>query len=1616
MSSIKVFKGKLLPTIRKGFAEAPEINEKGKQIHDVVLDGNGNPITYTDTAGRNRTRRKVRKKRYREIDNLFNVYHYLADLQTYVNLRYEKALKSRKEGEGVVLDLGLTEELKNGLSFLNRRFKRKLSKESVSNFKRILTFMGEMETEIEIIEGPFADRDALFKNLKTIGRNAKFKKLMKGLEEVILNFFEIMGMSISTKQKLNPETKVNYLQFSLKKGIEKELEGIENEEEARLAELAAKMLSAQEKELENSLKREGYEVMSRAFFEGDSKEVVKIAYRKGIDSVVPVDKPAPFRADPNMTSDEIEAERRQYDRRPDVMAYNKYIKERESYVEGVYSASFLQQGTDPEALEYKVFGTVEEFKEEFRARALKEEALTNLYPEVEKDGNNYSIKYKQSWGVSYTLDRHDEPAFLEDEDRIVNLSDGKGNTKGLRRILSVRKALINGEPKNVITKGRYKGFLLEDMVNVQGRLVEGSYKIKIDGQSMEREMIQGGELKFLITEQSDPDKILDGRIKSRLLEPYITLSEDKTRLCIGIPSSTGSTADRKAMASLANEIATITSKLQVPIPFEDADPKTLTKEQKSLMTKARKANTANPFYYFRPEDYEIIRDTLGSVAMSKAASDFLDRYFDQLTKRDRALNAENLSNFTPEAIGGFVEEFNGRSFQINNKQREALAWMDANDYSGLMALDTGVGKTLFSVGAIRKAMAEEEGENRRFLFVSPSRLVGNLEKEINKFIKPDERGETLSRVDEMDYKRFSDLMKEEGTPYFKRTYFACFFDEVNEALKSSKIFKSVSGLLHPRKVLLTASAMEKDPVDLYKFVTLAQGVEYEKKGENAWAKRYCAQIGGRNIGLSPDPRVRQEFMRWVKANAFFAYKEEVDFDEINQPRLKPPTTQSVSVKMNASVQREYRKVAAEVSREIQAMLAKYRDADYDPTSYEYEEERVMRGRKKVVTKVIKDLAKVTLPKSVKTLMTLATDPEQILGDKAGRNPKLSACSDIIKGSPNSRIIFFTSDNKMALKTAISNTKARPAKVHCVLTATSIKFFQAKSKGGQKPILTVNKRTDTESAKFMEKSRSIRLGSEKDTEEDASWAIRVVQEYIAENDYIGTVVCTDAYARGFNFQRFQKVVHLDRGKDFDSELLKQRTARAYRTGQKETVDEIFLDSTIGAEGNLEGQDAESVTIQEIQKLLNESDQEFFQEIIQGGMKQSLTESLDAVEDITGEDLSRIKRPISGTYLERLLDPSPEAQARFEVKETLKDCNPLAYAMENKHDRYDVLFGTQGVLYTDIRDKKVLYSVLDEAGCALIASRFDRLSVRYGSTPGSFNIEGRIGSEQFTRRIESGTVMNTNMGERSPCSPEGSEIDALVSQISSLLKGGKASGISQSGLSGFEQILYGFNAICSPSLRERAYADEGMSYYLRRVKIDTSALDLHDLISAVSAQGKGIGVDWLRDNLDSGMKLSFNLASGSSSMTVANDFVKRKSAMLGIPAEDFLTRDMPSFDHSSLRCWMNFLKRTDMNSSEKKPYILKHEEDLKSALLSQGNSPLGAYVNRMLEGMEIDYSLFLDRPMGRTASERLSKEDENILRSIWEAIGNERLSNANKIELVEETDPSDLSAVLTLKERS
>ena len=421
--------------------------------------------------------------------------------------------------------------------------------------------------------------------------------------------------------------------------------------------------------------------------------------------------------------------------------------------------------------------------------------------------------------------------------------------------------------------------------------------------------------------------------------------------------------------------------------------------------------------------------------------------------------------------------------------------------------------------------------------------------------------------------------------HFQGEYYCCFFDEVNEILESKDKSRAMSALKHPRKVFLTASAMEKDPADLYKFVTLSKGGSVTQKGVKDFASRYGNVVGGKFIGLKQDPDLRKEFLAWVKENTFFSVKTDklydremgVEYFKTGLPTLKKLQTTTYTVQMPKSVRDKYKETAKEVSNELEAMLKKYRDmrgdrdtAEESDVFYEKDENgRIVtthRGRRK---KLLKDYSQmVNLPAKIRKLISLSNEGS-VKSDQA---------MSLFQNDLESRFIYFSSSNSLLEKVIKGNSNSAPLdKIHVLCLDEEMRFYR---RGEIITAITANDnvsvdqfKANLESKGLDLKSASLHKVADEDEEEtvqiEASWAIKISKEFIRDNPQIATIGCTDAYARGFNFQTFQKVVHLDRGAKFDSELIKQRTARAYRGGQRDQVEEIFIDATLTSKSETKG---------------------------------------------------------------------------------------------------------------------------------------------------------------------------------------------------------------------------------------------------------------------------------------------------------------------------------------------------------------------------------------------------------------------------------------------------------------
>ena len=110
-----------------------------------------------------------------------------------------------------------------------------------------------------------------------------------------------------------------------------------------------------------------------------------------------------------------------------------------------------------------------------------------------------------------------------------------------------------------------------------------------------------------------------------------------------------------------------------------------------------------------------------------------------------------------------------------------------------------------------------------------------------------------------------------------------------------------------------------------------------------------------------------------------------------------------------------------------------------------------------------------------------------------------------------------------------------------------------------------------------------------------WQQFVLKEIITPDRRIRTLALYGpTYQYGHNLQAFDTVIHLDRD-GWNSESMKQRTARAWRQGQDQPVDEITIDAvydpnTPEAQTELDG------TLDEIRRYFQEMDADVFNAIM------------------------------------------------------------------------------------------------------------------------------------------------------------------------------------------------------------------------------------------------------------------------------------------------------------------------------------------------------------------------------------------------------------------------------------
>lgn len=496
--------------------------------------------------------------------------------------------------------------------------------------------------------------------------------------------------------------------------------------------------------------------------------------------------------------------------------------------------------------------------------------------------------------------------------------------------------------------------------------------------------------------------------------------------------------------------------------------------------------------------------------------------------------------------------------------------------------------TLIQVASMQKAIRDgflEPGQ--KFLCVCPAALKNNLPKQAIEML--DDAQALIDRMDILTYQEFAKKVK--ADPNFASQYAAVYFDEA-QALKNptSGASKAASALKHPRKILLTASPMEKSPMEVLTLVAITNGMDLNTKQGRAYLKafreRFCEEVGGKIIGIKNDPQTAKDFRIWVKQSLYFADKRDVE--EIALPVLRTTTT---ALTMDPEVEAKYREVVQRNLKIFQGMVSKYRD----------------RNTKMDDPKI--ESARMKLAKEFKLLFELANMPWKHV--PGARSPKMDHAVSLIdeRVSSGRRTILFTDNPELASYTAKDMSNQFPGKLHAECGASTIILW----KNG--------KETARYGAKAYQDGDRVWPKS--------NWKGYVLDRVIQADPNCLTCVLTSSYAVGQNLQAFDTVIHLDRDA-WNNETMKQRTARAWRTGQDHPVDEVVLDAVFS-----EPDGALDATADEIAKYMQQIESDIFQRVV----VESQTEAL-------GKDWFDMKKMKSSmTQLSRrvmLLAQSPYAK--------------------------------------------------------------------------------------------------------------------------------------------------------------------------------------------------------------------------------------------------------------------------------------------------------------------------------------------------------------------------------------
>lgn len=763
---------------------------------------------------------------------------------------------------------------------------------------------------------------------------------------------------------------------------------------------------------------------------------------------------------------------------------------------------------------------------------------------------------------SVTKKRLRELAKEQPEAEFVALSDDAAKQNGQTRVVPTRWVETkDGRTERVVVEGRFEGVLVNDLINSQGRMLEGTA--------------------FRLSKSKKRGVMVPTRVNPSKWEPYISVGEVRRgkrkmqMMVVELPGSQGreATALRRTMRKLSKAIP--------DVKYDEG--------------------SLNRRFYFEPRYFEAVREALGgSVLLSPGANKVLGGYFEDLTRLNAAMSRDNLDFYTAEAIGGFRKQIvtpGGKKTNLafHAVQQRILARLEANGNRGVVGLGTGGGKTLIAIAMMQKLIRDgvqaSPDNNGRFLYVCPEGHTGNVKNEIRKFLTNKESEFLLRHIDVVEYAEFSKAERTgeiEGQPFKPGEYVSIIFDEAQALKKDGWVAtKSAYRVNHPRKILMTASVMDRaDPREVYNLVQIANNVNMTDPNEARahWADRkkfedrYADRVGGVVVGPTSNEVARQEYEAWVNKNVQY-----IDKTAIPEAPLPPLTRETVRVKMHPSIEKAYKQKLHALKVPIRGAVSLHADKGRVPG-------------KKAFNPSARDRRARTLlegghTKRVALLDTLANTPWKVFPRHGAESPKIEAAVKILEqrleetGSDSRAVIFHEKDRDLLLETGRKLSVEFPGKIQVVALRKEIRMFRdGEELDAYGPFaLPFTAQAYRPDPKTEESADNPQYG-------EAEWRQFVLDNVIKVDRDIMTVSAeAQQYGTGLNMQHaFDTVMHFDR---VDSEKMNQRLGRVWRHGQIDPVKEVTIDAVLSGR-----RDKYYTTLDDMRRQVQDNQERIFQEMI------------------------------------------------------------------------------------------------------------------------------------------------------------------------------------------------------------------------------------------------------------------------------------------------------------------------------------------------------------------------------------------------------------------------------------